>query len=358
MPQTIEQRLVRYNAWRQRRPVARPMLGLIWEPDIPPLPEFSESLGGECEITPENIRPELFLSYVERWHQRAWELPGDVIQRFTPAFGIPWSEAIAGCPVAAHPGSLWAGPCLEDYADRPAIGFDPDNPWLKKLIEFTRAMVEHSAGRYPVAMPQMRGPLDMLAAMRTPEQMCLDLADQPDEVSRLLGELAELWIHIGQTVLETIPSFYGGHSGRMGFWVPGPAITMQNDVSTLLSPAAYRGLVLPWDRKIVEEFPYTEFHTHGSENHQIGNILELEHLTAIELTLEHTIGGPPLEEMLSASRRILDKKPLLLAALDIESAERCLQELPSAGLCILLAVSGSEIPLEFCEWLKNAANSR
>jgi hypothetical protein len=353
MPQTIEQRLARYDAWRLRRPVARPMLGLIWEPDIPPLPEFIEGLGGEWEISPEKIHPERFLPYVERWYQRACGLPGDIVQRFTPAFGIPWSEAIVGCPVAAHPGSLWAGPCLKDYADRPTVRFDPDNPWLQKLIAFAKAMVEHSAGRYPVAMPQMRGPLDILAAMRTPEQMCLDLADRPDEVFPLLGELAELWICIGRTALEAIPSFHGGHSGRMGLWAPGPAITMQNDVSTLLSPAAYRNLVLPWDRKIAEAFPYTEFHLHGSEHHQIGNILQLDRLTAIELTMEHTIGGPPLEEMLCAARRILEKKPLLLAALDLESAERCFNELPGAGLCILLAASGDNIPPEFCVWLED-----
>jgi hypothetical protein len=62
--------------------------------------------------------------------------------------------------------------------------------------------------------------------------------------------------------------------------------------------------------------------------------------------LEHTIGGPSLAEMLPRARRILRSEPLLLAALDLKSAERCLRELPAAGLCIMLAVSDYDIPLE------------
>ena len=85
----------------------------------------------------------------------------------------------------------------------------------------------------------MRGPLDVLAAMRTPQQMCLDLIEQPEEVRGLLGELTELWIAVGRAVLEVIPPFHGGYLGRMGMWAPGPAITPQNDVSTLLSPQTY-----------------------------------------------------------------------------------------------------------------------
>ena len=351
MAQTIQERLARYNAWRRRQPVPRPMLGLIWEPDIPPLPGFIECLRPGTECLPDQIEPEWFLPYVEQWHHQAGALPGDVIQRFVPAFGFPWIEAIAGCSVAVHPGSLWAGPCVTNYAGRPAIRFDPENPWLHKLIELTRAMVELSDSRFPVAAPQMRGPLDTLAAMRTPEQMCFDLVERPSDVDRFLGELAELWVRVGEAILNSIPSFHGGHSARMGMWAPGPAITLQNDISTLVSPKMYRDRVLPWDRKIVSQFDYTEFHMHGTEHHQIDNLLKLDGLTAIELTMEHTIGGPSLDEMLHAARRILNAKPLLLVALDLESAQRCMKELPSTGLCILLAVSSREIPPEYCSWL-------
>lgn len=216
----IEERISRYDPWLHRRSVDRPMIGLIWEPDIPPLPAFLERVGTGTALRPDQIDPALFLDHVEVWHQQDTQLTSDVIQRFTPAFGIPWVEAIAGCPVMTNPGALWAEPCLDSYADRPEIRFDPSNPWLCKLIAFTQDMVAHADGRFPIAVPQMRGPLDTLAAMRTPEQMCIDLLEQPEEVSAILGELTDLWIEVGQAALDVIPPFHGGYSARMGTWAP------------------------------------------------------------------------------------------------------------------------------------------
>jgi len=348
----IFERIARYQAWLNREPLDRPMVGLLWEPDIPPLPAFLEQVGVGRTISPEQIQPEMFLPYIERWYHREAELVSDVIQPFTPAFGMPWVEAIAGCPVIAHPGSLWAAPCLESYDKRKPLHFDLDNPWLRKLVEFTRAMVEFAAGRFPIALPQMRGPLDTVAAMRTPHRMSLDLIDCPDQVSKILGELTDLWIGIAAAVLEHIPPFYGGYCTRMKMWAPGKAITPQNDISTLISPQMYQELVLPWDAKIAAHFPYHSFHMHATEYRQVDALLKLEQLTAIELTLEHTIGGPALEIVTPAIRRILDQKPLLLCALDIQTAEWCLNELPNPGLCVMIGISDSEIALDYEQWLK------
>ncbi len=290
---------------------------------------------------------------IEAWYRRVSQLCCDVIPRFTPAFGIPWVEAIAGCPVRAATGSLWAEPWPFDYRNRTEIKLAPDNPWLRKLIEFTQALVEHADGRFPVAVPQMRGPLDTLAAMLTPQQMCMDLIDRPQEVDRVLAELTDLWIGVGQAVLDVIPPFHGGYSARMYTWAPGPAITLQNDISTLVSSPLYNEHVRPCDEKIVRSFPYTEFHMHASEYHQVDNVLKLEGLTSVEFTLEHTLGGPPLDEMIPLAKRILAKKPLLLAALDIDTAQRCIRELPAQGLCMTVAMNDSEIPSTFDDWLKD-----
>jgi hypothetical protein len=182
--------------------------------------------------------------------------------------------------------------------------------------------------------------------------MSIDLIDYPDAVVKILGELTDLWIGIANTTLEIIPPFYGGYCTRMKMWAPGKAITPQNDISTLISPAMYKEFVLPWDRKIVTHFPYHSFHMHATEYHQVDNLLKLTELTAIELTLEHTLGGPPLDNMLPIAKRILDEKPLLLCALDIETAERCIEELPSAGLCVMIGINDYDIPPFLNQWLE------
>jgi hypothetical protein len=348
---TIEERIRRYGDWLRRRPVERPMIGLIWEPDIPPLEALFDTPAGGGFLLPQHIHPRRCFEFVDAWHEHFSQVPCDTIQRFTPAFGIPWIEAIAGCRVVSAPGSLWAEAYLEDYADSGGTAFDADNPWLVKLLEFTRALVAHSAGRYPVAVPQLRGPLDTLAAMRTPQQMCVDLVESPRQSARALAALNDLWIAVGRAVLAEILPFCGGYTARMGTWSEQPALTMQNDVSTLVSPRLYEELVLPLDRRTTECFRATEFHMHAAEHHQVPNVLKLPRLTSIELTLEHTLGGPPLNAMLPLARRILAEKPLILACLDVETAERCLAELPHEGLCLTIATNEHPVPAEIVRWL-------
>lgn len=348
----IAERIARYHAWLDREPMDRPLIGLLWEPDIPPLPEFLQHAGTGKTISPDQIEPQMFLPHIERWYRQDADLQSDVIQPFTPAFGVPWVEAIAGCPVVVHPGSLWAAPCLDSYARRPPIRFDRENPWLCKLVEFTHALVELADGRFPVALPQMRGPLDTLAAMRTPVQMSLDLIETPDQVVQILDELTDLWIGIAEAVLDVIPPFHGGYCTRMKLWAPGKAVTPQNDTSSLISRGMYEEFVLPFDQRIVGRFPYHSFHVHSTEHHQVDALLKLEELTAIQLTLEHTVGGPPLTVTLPVARRILAQKPLLLAAMDLETADLCLDELPTAGLCLMVALNQPNMPSDHMRWLE------
>ena len=214
MAARIETSIVKYSSWLNRQPVDRPMIGVLWEPDIPPLPEMLDLAGIGNQIGPQDILTDMYLPNIENWFHQEARIKSDVIQPFTPAFGIPWVEAIAGCPVVAHPGSLWAAPIPFDYETRPRFTLDFQNPWLQKLLEFTRVLRQISNGRFPIALPQMRGPLDTLAALRTPGQLCLDFIDQPDEVFRTLGELTELWIGIAEAILEIIPPYWGGYSTR------------------------------------------------------------------------------------------------------------------------------------------------
>ncbi len=348
---SIANRIARYCAWLRREPVQRPLTGLLWEADIPGLPEFEEAMGEDHVISPGDVDPAMFLPYIERWHRRESQWASDIIQSWAPAFSIPWVEAIAGCPVVCRPGSLWAEPCLASLERRAPIRFDPDNPWLRKLLEFTRALVRASGGRFPVALPQMRGPLDALAALRGAEQMSFDLLERPAEVRRILDELTVLWIEIARACLAQIPPFHGGYVSRMKMWAPGPAITPQNDISTLISPAMYREFALPHDRRIMASFAYSSFHLHGSAQHQIGELLTLDRLTALEVHLEHTVGGPSLAVMLDAARRTLATKPLLLTALDLDTAELCMRELPAAGLCMLVLVNDPEPSRDYDAWL-------
>lgn len=359
MLHSIDERLTRYKALIQREDTGRPMFGLLWEPTVSPHPAFVEKVGVGTILEPHHVDPEIFMPYIEEYYHKAQGLKEDTIQPFCMSWGIPWLEAIAGASLSVGPGGIWANPSIKSYDSRKPIEFDPDNKWLKKLLECYEVLSLHSEGRFPIALPTMRCPLDSLAALRGPERMCLDFYDYPDEVHKILGELAKLYIKVNEAVLELIPPFKGGYSTRMHLWVPGKAITPQNDISTIVSPKTYEEFVLPWDRKIINHFDYHSYHLHAPEHHIYELLADIEHLTALQVSLDFTPGGSGLEEMIPILRRILRKKPIILVCLDFEQAGRCLEALPRAGFCLMLvpefatAPNGTgDIRPEYIKWLE------
>ncbi len=98
----IDKRIEHYNKWLKRESMERPMIGLAWEPDISPLPEMLEQFSMGKSVSPDQIQPEMVLDWIEHCYGEAAQLQSDVIQGFAPAFGVPWIEAIAGCPVVAN----------------------------------------------------------------------------------------------------------------------------------------------------------------------------------------------------------------------------------------------------------------
>ena len=64
---------------------------------------------------------------------------------------------------------------------------------MQKLVELMQALVQHGRGRYAVAPTLMRGPLDILAALRGAAQLPLDLIDQPEHAATALDGCAEIW---------------------------------------------------------------------------------------------------------------------------------------------------------------------
>ena len=273
----------RYLSWMRRENRDKALVGLIWEADLPALPEMLDKVGMGNPLLPEHIRPAMLAPWIETWHAQDSKLPGDTIQSFSPAFGMPLLEAIAGCTPVAQQGSIWAEPFLKSYDHRPSFELDPHNPWFLKLVEFTHSLVEQSRGRFPVALPQMRGPLDTLSAMRTPQQMCLDLIDQPDAVIAVLAELTACWIAVAQALLAIIPPFHGGYASRMKMWAPGRTITPQNDAISLIAPRHYQQFIAEHDSRIINSFPYSCYHMHSTAHRHVEALLKQPNLTGIEL---------------------------------------------------------------------------
>ena len=173
----------------------RPLCGFLWEPDVKTVRSIVERVGIGNQLKPEDILVEDLWAHVEEVLELNSGWSSDFPQAISACLGVPWLEAMIGCPIMVGQDTIWAEPSARDYDHLLELRIEPDNRWLKRLFvlhkELARLADQHF---FPVCLPLMRGPLDLLSAIRGPAQLCLDLYDRPRQVKEAVGRLSQLWL--------------------------------------------------------------------------------------------------------------------------------------------------------------------
>jgi hypothetical protein len=339
----LEATLRQHAAFWVREEVDRPLVGTGARRLHFPLRALRTLLNAEEGlITPDMMEVGPFLDHIDEQFSSEGLLLGDLFWSAYPSAAIPWMEAILGCPIhiSKESDSLWSEPFLTHWEQMADIRLSPENEWLSKLLNLTEALVENSKGRYPVSQTLMRGPSDMMVALRGAERLCLDFYDYPAEVGRLAEICTDIWIEVNKMVLGIIPAFHDGYcSGLMQVWAPGQAAVFQEDASIFLSPSMYREFLLPCDRRIAENFEHSMIHLHSAALHVVDDLLDVDPLTAIQVAFDPS--GPSLEQLMPVFAKIMERKPLLILGVMGDLApgdiDRIAGSLPAAGLCLLIA---------------------
>ena len=343
------EKILRHEAFLKREPVERPLIG-SWlfgfyvHEQYPSVAAYMKP----GQVQPEDIPIELFLKDVDALWEAYTRLNDDYPFSMGAFYGVPWMEAILGCPVYFSGTNLYSKPCIQDWQayrwEKPSL----DNPWARKLLEFLEALVKHSDGRFACGPTLMRGPADMCSAMRGGTDLVLDLYDHPDEVKRLAELCSDLWIEVGQAQLERVPASDDGYVvGCAGLrcWMPEKGIWLQDDAISLLSPPFYREFFLPQVQRITSAFPAVVFHLHGNTLWPVDLMLEIDPILVQELNYD--VGVCDFEKVLAAWKKIQAKKPLIAYGdVSLEQLRRMLEELSPVGLSIQTLSPTLEIGME------------
>ncbi len=290
-------------------------------------------------ITPELLQPRTF--YADPPGPEL--IHGDFIAGEGPP-GLCWTEGAMGCPVRMVTGGAWADRFIEQWDAASSIV--PDEDWLRKLDEFMDYLNERSQGRYPLVQPLFRGPIDMMASAFGHEEACLMLKMDPEAADAALDACADLFIHMAERRLSRTPPFQGGYLSGFGIWTPHRVVRTQIDNVTMLSPQTYRERVLPFDRKVIERFECALIHVHSGCLHVIDELLEVDELTCVQVSIDYP-GGPLAAESMDSLRRILERKALIVSGpVYASEAEQLLQLEPAGGLCLQLRVVQDEAAYE------------
>jgi len=327
--------LARNRAFWSLEPADRPLLGAATTGYTYPI-IYDVAQEGEF-LTPAHFRPAAFLDYAERVALDATAVETDLFAPVSVLYGVPWMEACLGLPVQVQAGLFWPHPLLEESEPLEALHLELHQEWIDALCRFMAAVVERFGGRYPVAVPFLRGPADVLTGALGTARACTEFYDHPETMRRLAQVCAGAWQTVSRAVQRLIPAFHGGfvNNGRP-LWSPGACSYSSEDSTTFLSPATFKRFLLPADIQISQTFPYGFMHRHSVSQQNIAGLLELNPAWAIEITMDPT--GPRAGEMLPLFRQLqAARRPLIIFGLHEESEVRELVAgLAPAGVCLIV----------------------
>lgn len=333
----------RCDAFWARREMDRPLLaGWVGTYEIPRLYPNGLSRLPEKALKPGNIDYELFRADYEKLFADHSRTGVDVPWAAFPVMVLPWVEAIVGCPIRHRGGNVWAEAWLEGYEALAGAGWELHRDWLEVLVGFTHWLVELAAGRFPVALSLMRGPADLLAAIRGAQNSVYDLYDQPEGVEKAMQFLAGAWIEAAHAQQAVIPDFAGGYSFSVqNLWSRRQGGWFQDDAIAFWSPEFYQKYARTAETELSQAMEVTGCHLHSQSLFTIDALVDMPDLDVVEVNLDDV--GLTIPQMIPRFQQVLTKKRLYVWGAFTRNDLLVMKEnLPTAGLALQLMAQTPE----------------
>jgi hypothetical protein len=220
----------------------------------PPGSDYRQRVFGDLD---EIIERELAIAETIYWG-------GEAIPTFTPSFGPDEIAAFCGAELCWSDDSgntNWSQPCVTDWDSVLPLRLQEENPLWQRMLLLYRKAAEAMAGKMLIASLDLHTNMDLLAALRGPERLCLDLIDQPEVIDRAMASARELFPQLWAAISA---------AGRMDergychlFYSMTGAAVLQCDFSCMISPEMFRRWVLPALEEEAEIVQHAMYHWDG-----------------------------------------------------------------------------------------------
>lgn len=203
--------------------------------------------------------------------------------------------------------TVWFHPLADQSLLEQPLRFDPANRWWKHQLALVDAALARSAGGYPIGFPDIIENLDILAALRDPQTLMIDLVERPDWVKTRIAELNRIYFEVYDALYARI-ALPDGSSCFNAFhlWGPGRTAKVQCDALAMISPAMFREFVQPALAEQCDWLDGAMFHLDGMQAIcHLPALLEIPGLDAIEYTPQAGLEGGGHERWWPLYRQIL-----------------------------------------------------
>jgi hypothetical protein len=269
-----------------------------------------------------------------------YRIPKEVLVTGYVNFATALIPAMLGAGFAYDEHTSWAIPTVSSIMEVRITPFDPSQPLFRAYIERVEALLAGwSWDTYLPANYAYLGPLDLLAGLLGPQQLCIDLFDHPDYVKGKAVEAACFLVEMMNYELALFrkAGLTDGTPCAFNYWLPGSGFLFSEDFCALVSRKHYAEFFLEPDIIFCRAVDSAFLHVHSAGAQCVPAILENPYVRGIELA--NDAGNRDIQGVIEAAKRVQARGlPLQVSSwehpLDPREMRLVLDELDPHGLLV------------------------
>jgi hypothetical protein len=324
----------RFEAWWHCEIIDRPLVSLNVPPEKPydlPSKEHGTAKDSWFDTDHQIESVEAYFS------QKRWI--GDSLPIFMPNLGPEVMATIFGAELEFSPDTSWSYPVVSSCAEILSLEPSFDNPYWQKIRELTERSLEVGNGKWITAYTDLHTNGDLLAALRDPQELCLDMADDIESVKAACEYVTtifadaydDLWNRIERYRQPSVTWLSAPHWGKM--FVP------NCDASALLSRPMFEHTIWP---SILEEVSHCDrsiYHLDGPTSLQhLDLILDEPKIQGLQWVWGE--GNGPAAKWVEVYRKAQAKgKCLQVICVDLNDARELMRYLKPEGVWFTIGQS-------------------
>ncbi len=278
---------------------------------------------------------------------------------YWPNLGPEVYTAFYGVELEYKEVTSYSKPFIQDWSQLDDIKLDKNNPYFKKLEEMTYAALERCKGKYLVGYTDLHPGLDCAAAFRDPQQLCLDILLEPEQIKKLIHlsskDFAEIFNHFDRILKK--------HKQLSVTWMGIPSFGKMHipscDFASMISHEHFNELVLPVIQEEVKHASHNIFHVDGKgvANH-IDVLLEIPEINAIQW-VQGMGKDLPIMQWVPFIKKIQSAGKSVVVDLQLSELDSFMAEVDREGIFLCIDAEKEiqpEIIKKVNKWKSNNAN--
>jgi hypothetical protein len=324
--------LKRFDAWWRCEVLDRPLVSLPVVPETAAHPPRKE----HASLRDRWLDVEHRVAELEAWLDVGIYL-GERLPCVWPNLGPEITAALFGSELEFSDNTSWSVPVLDNVRD--IIGQEPDfqNIHWRTIHGMMDLMLERGRGKWLTGITDLHMDADLLAALRDPQELCLDIALDPEGVRAACDYVTELFPRVYDDLYRPIaehglPAFSwieAPFQGRMG--------VTQCDFICMISPDSFRQTILPSLRAESQYLDRSIYHLDGpTALVHLDDLLAIDELHGIQWVAGAGNGGA--KDWIHVYKRIQEAgKCMQILITDLDDARALMPHLRPEGVW-------------FCDW--------